>query len=83
MEKMADFYNTSDSTVAIINTSLDFKRAFFIHEGMRWFDILRLKIPVTHKNVGGDIIQLGPDDKRRALQLPILTKQAGLQPNER
>ena len=50
---------------------------------MRWFDILRLKIPVTHITASGEVIQLTADDKRRALQLPVLTKQAGLEPNAR
>ncbi|MEO6722558.1 MAG: RagB/SusD family nutrient uptake outer membrane protein [Ferruginibacter sp.] len=83
-KKMVDFFQMpNDTSGAIINTALEFKRAFFIHEGMRWFDILRLKIPVTHVTTSGEIISLTPDDKRRALQLPVLTKQAGLEPNIR
>lgn len=83
-KKMVDFYKMpGDTSGAIILTALDFKKAFFIHEGMRWFDILRLKIPVIHTTTSGEVITLGPDDKRRALQLPILSKQAGLEPNVR
>lgn len=83
-KKAVDYYKMpTDTAGAIINTALDFKRAFFIHEGMRWFDILRLKIPVTHTTKSGEVITLGPEDKRRALQLPVLTKQAGLEPNAR
>jgi starch-binding outer membrane protein, SusD/RagB family len=68
---------------AALNAVLDFKRAFFLHEGMRWFDILRLHIPVTHTTVQGETFELTPDDNRRVLQLPSLTKQAGLEPNPR
>ena len=82
--KMVDFFKTpGDTSAAVILTALEFKRAFFIHEGMRWFDILRLKIPVTHVTTSGEVIVLAADDKRRALQLPVLTKQAGLEPNVR
>jgi hypothetical protein len=83
-KKAVDYFKMpSDTSGAIINTALEFKRAFFLHEGLRWFDILRLKIPVVHTTVSGEVITLGSEDKRRALQLPILTKQSGLEPNTR
>ena len=81
-QKAASFYGTSAAN-GLILAALDFKRAFFLHEGMRWFDILRLKIPVVHMTEEGQRIELTPDDKRRVLQLPPLTKQAGLEPNTR
>lgn len=80
--RCGQYYGTS-STNGVYLALLDFKRAFFLFEGMRWFDILRLRIPVVHTTSGGDIIQLGSDDNRRVLQLPALTKQAGLEPNPR
>ena len=82
VQKIVAFYGGSPAS-AMINAVLDFKRAFFLHEGMRWFDILRLKIPVVHMTKEGQRIELTPDDKRRILQLPPLTKQAGLEPNAR
>lgn len=83
-KKMVDYYNMpADTSGAIIKTALDFKRSFFLHEGLRWLDILRLKIPVTHATASGEMITLASDDKRRALQLPVLTRQAGLEPNSR
>lgn len=80
--KCASYYGTSGSA-GIFFAILDFKRAFFMHEGMRWFDILRLRIPVVHSTQSGEQIYLAPDDNRRVLQLPALTKQAGLEPNPR
>jgi len=80
--KCASYYGTS-SLNGIFLAILDFKRAFFMHEGMRWFDILRLGIPVFHTTREGELIQLLPDDNRRVLQLPVLTRQAGLEPNPR
>ena len=83
-KKIVDFYKMpADTSGAMINATLDFKKAFFLQEGLRWLDILRLKIPVVHTTVTGEVITLAADDKRRALQLPILTKQAGLEPNVR
>ncbi len=80
--KIVSYYGGPANT-AMIRAVLDFKRAFFLHEGMRWFDILRLKIPVVHNTSNGERIELTPDDNRRVLQLPLLTKQAGLEPNTR
>lgn len=80
--RCANFYNTTSST-GVLLAILDFKRAFFLHEGLRWLDILRLRIPVTHTTADGEVIELSPNDNRRVLQLPALTKQAGLEPNPR
>jgi hypothetical protein len=81
--KCMSFYGTSSSSAAVLQSALDFKRAFFMHEGLRWLDILRLRIPVTHLTADGEVIELGPTDNRRVLQLPALTKEAGLEPNPR
>ena len=80
--RCANYYNTS-SSVGMLMAILDFKRAFFMHEGLRWLDIVRLRIPVTHTTADGEVIELSPNDNRRVLQLPALTKQAGLEPNPR
>jgi hypothetical protein len=82
-KKAVDYYGMpGDTSSALLNAVIDFKRAFFLHEGMRWFDILRLKIPVSH-TVDGSVINISGNDRRKILQLPVLTQQAGLQPNER
>lgn len=81
-QKISAYYNMPAND-AMIRAVLDFKRAFFLHEGLRWLDILRLKIPVVHTTKEGERFELTPDDKRRVLQLPPLTSQAGLAPNAR
>ena len=69
---------------AFVKAVLEFKRAEFMHEGLRWFDILRRKITVTHARERGAIVDvLGPDDPRRLSQLPPLTALSGLEPNPR
>jgi tetratricopeptide (TPR) repeat protein len=80
--KVNAYYGQSTAN-SLLLAVLDFKRAFFLHEGMRWFDIIRLKIPVVHTLSSGGQVVLSANDPRRVLQLPLLTKQAGLEPNPR
>lgn len=72
--------NVQESLIALI---LELKRAEYVQEGMRWFDVLRHKIEVSHDIVGPgntvvDVIRLLPDDKRRQLKLPESVKLAGI-----
>lgn len=81
--KLANYYGTSDIKTALLNALLDFKQAEFIQEGMRWFDILRYNIPVTHTNTAGESATLPPDDPRRLFQLPQEVKLSGIELNPR
>jgi hypothetical protein len=78
--KAVAFYapGTTDTTGALINSTLFFKRVSYIHEGLRWFDILRLQLPVKH-----DADSLPPNDNRKMLQLPQEVTKAGLELNPR
>lgn len=73
-------FNIQESLVKYI---LELKRIEFIHEGMRWFDILRYNLPVTHDFVGAggavtNSITIDVDDKRRQLKLPDEVKLSGI-----
>jgi len=69
---------------ALISCLLHYKRQEFVFEGMRWFDVLRLKIPVVHQSVNGKInISIAADDPRRMLQLPKEAIAFGLAANPR
>lgn len=81
--KLKTVVGTGDTRTALIAAILFYKRAEFVHEGMRWFDILRYKIPVNHPVKGGQAIFLPADDPRRVLQLPQSTTLAGLKANPR
>ncbi len=81
--KIRNYYGIDDVKEALIQTILDFKRAEFIQEGMRWFDIQRYKLPVTHYTVTGQTIVLTQDDKRRVLQLPQSVLTSGIELNPR
>lgn len=65
----------------LILTILDFRRAEFVHEGMRYFDILRWNIPVVHFDVNNDSSTLTPDDDRRVLQIPQTAILSGIPNN--
>lgn len=77
------FYGTSNTRAAMLTTILNFKRLEFMHEGLRWFDILRYKIPVTHSNQDGSSQTLSANDLRRVLQIPQEASLSGVAANPR
>ncbi len=77
------YYNTSNVRTGLLLTILDFKRAEYAQEGMRWFDILRYRIPVEHITAEGRIYTLTGDDPRRLFQIPQSAGESGVQPNPR
>jgi hypothetical protein len=86
--KVQNYYAGADIQTAVINAALDLKRIEFLHEGMRWFDVLRKEIKVTHAVADMGITGqfntvLEPNDPRRQIQLPPSTVLAGLEPNKR
>ena len=83
-QKAVNFYGTgADTASALVNSTLFFKRVAYIHEGMRWLDIVRLKLSVTHHTVEGQTLTLTGDDKRKLLQLPVEVKESGVELNPR
>jgi starch-binding outer membrane protein, SusD/RagB family len=80
--KAQNFYGGTASA-ALVSAVLHFKRISYIHEGMRWLDILRLKLPVTHRTISGQTLTLTGDDKRKLLQLPSEVTKSGVQLNPR
>ncbi len=82
--KITSHYNT-DIKQGLINTLLDYRKVEFIHEGMRWFDILRYGIEVTHKSINGsESVTLTKDNPHRVFQIPpTAVALSGIQPNPR
>ena len=83
VSKINSYWGTTNTQLGLINTILAYKRSEFIHEGMRWFDILRYKIPVVHKTINGQTFTLGVSDPRRVFQIPPTAKQSGIEQNPR
>jgi hypothetical protein len=74
---------TTDTKQAYIYALLDVKRAEFVHEGMRWMDILRHKMSVTHTGNDGKDYTLAADDLRKVWQIPSEVTLSGIQQNPR
>jgi hypothetical protein len=87
--KINSVFGTTDIREGLIKAILYYKRAEFIHEGMRWFDILRYKLEVIHTTspdpMGAvtELARLSADDPRKVLQIPASTSLSGLTPNPR
>jgi hypothetical protein len=87
LAKIAAFYGTTDAKAGLIATILDFKKKEFTQEGLRWFDILRYKLPVQHRvykvNGSFETITLTADDPRKLFQLPNQVTLSGIAQNPR
>ena len=82
--KIGAYYGTANLQQGLILTILDLKRAEYVQEGMRWFDVLRYKIPVTHETVNpARTMTLGPNDPRRVFQIPESAGLSGVGQNPR
>jgi starch-binding outer membrane protein, SusD/RagB family len=77
------FYNTNNTNAALLSTILYYRRIEFMHEGLRWFDILRFKAPISHNIINGPSIELSASDPRRVLQIPQEAALSGLPLNPR
>lgn len=67
----------------LVQCILHVRRLLTVHEGLRWFDIKRYGIEVTHNRDGMANDVLTVDDPRRAIQLPQEVIAAGLEANPR
>src|SRR5207249_1942082 len=55
-------YRTNNFQANLFNAMIEFKRAEFAQEGMRWFDLLRYKVPVIHTTSDGKTLTLTGTD---------------------
>lgn len=77
------FFGPVNLRDGIISTILSFKRVEFVQEGMRWFDLQRYALPVTHQTVNGGTLTVQGNDPRRILQIPQSATLAGIEQNKR
>ncbi len=73
----------SDDKKALVMYILDCRRNEFMYEGIRYWDMWRYKIPITHTNSSGTTNTLYPGDDRWLLQLPSTVTLSGLDLNPR
>ncbi len=67
----------------LLDCVLHFRRHETLFDGLRWFDIKRYGIEISHAIGASQIETLSWDDPRRAIQIPAEVISAGLSPNER
>src|SRR5690606_21910364 len=81
---LRNHYNSSNDQLNAFVYVIEERQKEFMHEGMRWFDIKRLQIPVVHVMQDGGVDTLEPDDNRKVLQIPqSAIDVGGLEPNPR
>lgn len=81
---LRNHYNSGNDQLNAFAYIIEERQKEFMHEGMRWFDIKRLNIPVVHVMQDGGVDTLEADDKRKVLQIPqSAIDVGGLEPNPR
>jgi hypothetical protein len=81
---LRNYYQTSNTQSAVLQFILDERRKEFIHEGLRWFDIKRYQMTVSHTLQDNSVINLEANDVRKVLQIPqAAIDVGGLNPNPR
>lgn len=81
--RLQNYYGSTNVRLNALNALLDFKRAEYVQEGMRWFDLLRYEIGVVHTTTDGQTLTLPGNSLQRVFQLPESVKQSGMQLNPR
>jgi SusD family. len=82
-QKISSDFVVSASQKALIDCVLHFRRIETLYDGLRWFDIKRYGIEITHKIGSNRVETLKWDDPRRAIQIPAEVISAGFSPNYR
>jgi hypothetical protein len=76
------YYGSNNDQVNAFRYLMEERQKEFMHEGMRWFDIKRFDVPVTHITQDGGTITLQAEDNRKVLQIPqAAIDVGGLEPN--
>ncbi len=82
-DEFTPFYSLNVDQKYMLKAILEIKRLDTFHEGLRWLDIKRHNIEVTHAILGETTQVLKKDDLRRAMPLPIHVVSTGIQQNPR
>jgi starch-binding outer membrane protein, SusD/RagB family len=81
---LRSYYGMNNDQAALLRYIIEERQKEFMHEGLRWFDIKRYQIPVTHFDESNFPMTLEGDDPRKVLQIPqAAIDVGGLEPNPR
>lgn len=82
-EEYKPYYVLTPQQASYIGVIADMRRMEFYSEGLRWFDIKRFHLEVTHEIFNRDNLTLSADDNRRVLQIPSSAIAQGIEANPR
>lgn len=80
---MSPEFTITDDQKPFLWCALHFRRIETLHDGLRWLDIKRYGIEITHQRGTEALRTLVWNDDRRAIQLPVDVRIAGMTPNPR
>jgi hypothetical protein len=82
--RLRNYYGSTNDRLVTLLYIIDERQKEFMHEGMRWFDIKRFGMEVSHVLDDGSTISLDDEDDRRVLQIPqAAIDVGGLKANSR
>lgn len=81
IDNVKNFYKTEEKE-AMIQYILHERRNFFLYKGMRWFDLKRYNIDITHELEDGTVLRLSEVTPARTFQIPRAAIAAGIEPNK-
>ena len=76
------FYEGTEQE-AMLEFVISERRKEFVREGLRWFDIKRLNLEVTHIDVNDNEFKVGETDLKKAVQIPANAIALGIEANPR
>src|SRR5690606_6188116 len=83
-DRLQSIYGSTNHQLNALRYILEERQKEFLPEGMRWLDIRRYGIPVSHRQQNGSLETLDADDKRKVIQIPqSAIDVGGLEPNPR
>ena len=83
-DEYTPFYTLSSTQASFVKGIAEFRRREFYHEGIRWLDVKRFDLEVSHDLSGSSTpIVLKKGDRRRAIQIPESALAFGIERNRR
>ncbi|NRS89214.1 hypothetical protein HNQ02_002136 [Flavobacterium sp. 7E] len=84
LNKITDYYSdAATEEEAMMAFIISERRKEFLGEGLRWWDIKRFNIAVTHVDVTGQTFTLEKVDPKKAVQIPLGAIASGIEANPR
>ena len=77
------YYGIPGASLPFVAAILDIKQTIFYNDGLRWFDIKRHNVELTHTDILGNSYKLPKNDNRRQVQIPESAQSFGIPQNPR